>query len=130
MNGVWIGLFLISIGVRAATVCDAGDRDLLDAIHSADLYNWHDAEPKFSKARTELSRCHSQSKTLLASVGYLRATMEQRNLLELSRELNGLLSSAPADPLLRMASSASMHCACCVKRKRNGIESISRRMPA
>jgi tetratricopeptide (TPR) repeat protein len=102
MNGIWILLFFLSVGLRAATVCDAGDLDLRDAIHSADLYNWHDAEPKFSKARTELSRCHSPSKALLASVGYLRATMEQRNLLELSRQLNGLLSRAPADPLLTM----------------------------
>ena len=56
MNGVWTSSVASKRrAARSYNVCDAGGRDLRDAIHSADLYNWHDAEPKFSKARAELS---------------------------------------------------------------------------
>jgi hypothetical protein len=94
--------FVLSLGLHATGLCETGDRDLRDGIRFADLYNWHDAEPKFRNAQSELSGCGNKSNVLLAKVGYLRSTMEQRNLPELARELNRLLAAAPADPLLRM----------------------------
>jgi hypothetical protein len=102
MTRACVLLFVLSLGLHATGLCETGDRDLRDGIRFADLYNWHDAEPKFRNAQSELSRCGNQSKVLLAKVGYLRSTMEQRNLPELARELNRLLAAAPADLRLRM----------------------------
>lgn len=66
----------------------SAEQNLAAGLRFAELYRWIDAQPHFQRAQ-QLS--HPSTRTgVLARIGLLRATMEQRNLADLTRTLAAL----------------------------------------
>jgi CHAT domain-containing protein len=84
--------------------CPQGNAELAQGFQAANLYNWYAAAPHFHQAQQVFTQCGEERHRLLASVGDLRATMDQRNLGELSTRLGTLLNSpiAQHDPTVRL----------------------------
>ncbi len=95
---------LASTLTLAYAACPEGDAQLAQGFQAANLYNWHAAAPHFHQAQQTFAHCGEERNRLLASVGDLRATMEQRNLGELSAQLGTLLNNpiAQRDPTVRL----------------------------
>jgi CHAT domain-containing protein len=77
---------------------DDADRCLKQALHFADLYNWSDAAPLFSRAEQLYNARGDARNAFYAHLGRLRSTMEQLSLPEASEELGAALE---ANPLLQ-----------------------------
>lgn len=73
----------------------SAEQELAAGMRFAELYRWIDAQPHFQRAR-QLSRPVTRT-GVLARIGLLRATMEQRNLAELTRTFAVL----EQDPIVR-----------------------------
>src|SRR5260370_37366482 len=97
---------LLCVGRLDARACASteGHAELTKAIQLAEAYNWYGAKPHFVSA-LRLSRiCTAEHDAVLAQIGVLRATMEQRNLAVLSRRLQDLINTAAVqqDRVLRL----------------------------
>src|ERR1700674_2961081 len=68
---------------------------LQHALHLADLYNWDDAGPEFSKAEKMFVAAGDQRNALYARLGKIRSTIEQRSLPVTSAELAADLDTNP-----------------------------------
>ena len=77
--------------------------ELAAGIKAAEFYNWKEAATHFRSAELDLPTSDSRER-LLAKIGYMRSTMEQRNLARLTRQYQALsLNQAiRTDPNLRM----------------------------
>ena len=64
-------------------------QELAAGLTAAEFYNWNEAATHFRAAELRLPAADT-SKKLLAKVGYMRSTMEQRNLAELTRQYQAL----------------------------------------
>jgi hypothetical protein len=102
-----------SIIVSAAILCPEGVAQtqtpavsplLTHALQFADLNNWTDAEPEFTKAAAEFRKTGDQRNLAYAELGIIRATIQRRNLTETSAQLQQKLNSDPMfrDPDLRL----------------------------
>ena len=67
-------------------------QELAAGVRAAELYNWQEAATHFHAAQLHLPATDTREK-LLARIGYMRSTMEQRNLAELTREYRTLALS-------------------------------------
>src|SRR5215217_7975129 len=83
------GLILIVgvLGVGSASYAQkvSAEQEVAAGLRFAELYRWIDAQPYFQRAQ-QLSGPSTRT-GVLARIGLLRATMEQRNLPELTRTL-------------------------------------------
>lgn len=98
----YASFFCLIVSVSFAAPNESASSALRKADYYADLYNWADAKPLFLAADRELK--HGSPEQIHAHVGYLRASMEERSLPELSNYL-AALSQTPAissDPRLRL----------------------------
>lgn len=77
---------------------------LSHALQLADLNNWTDAEPDFTKAAAEFRKTGDRRNLAYAKLGIIRATIQRRNLAETSSQLQQRLDSDPVfrDPDLRL----------------------------
>lgn len=84
--------------------CGEAKAEMSEAIRFAQFYNWPEAGPHAANAERRFRACGNRRNALFAHVLELRATMEQRNLAELSSELSQLLTqqSVQHDPELQM----------------------------
>jgi hypothetical protein len=86
------GLILIVgvLGVGSASYAQklSAEQEVAAGLRFAELYRWIDAQPHFQRAQ-QLSGPSTRS-GVLARIGLLRATMEQRNLAELTRTFAAL----------------------------------------
>jgi CHAT domain-containing protein/tetratricopeptide (TPR) repeat protein len=80
-------LIVIYLAIGSASYGQAvsADQELQAGLRAAEVYNWTAARPHFHRAQ-QLSRPSTRT-GVLARIGLLRATMEQRNLAELTRTL-------------------------------------------
>jgi tetratricopeptide (TPR) repeat protein len=77
-------LMLVFCGIESASAqALSAEQELKAGLRAAELYNWIGARPHFERAQ-QLSRPSTRT-SVLARIGLLRATMEQRNLAELTR---------------------------------------------
>src|SRR4051794_13672095 len=78
------------LGVRSASYAQKvpAEQELAAGLQLAEFYRWIDAQPHFQRAQ-QLSRPSTRT-GVLARIGYLRATMEQRNLADLTVEFAAL----------------------------------------
>src|ERR1017187_10089925 len=89
-----------SIVAHGQTNTDDPDQLLKQALRFADLHNWSDAAPLFTRAEQIYNSRGDARNTLYAHLGRLRSTMEQLSLPQTSEELgaelenNQLLKSA------------------------------------
>ena len=88
--------------ISFAAAKETASASLRKADHLANLYNWADAKPLFLAADKELP--HGTAQQIHAHLGYLRSTMEERSLPELSNYLAALLRAptVASDPRLRL----------------------------
>lgn len=72
------------LGVGSASYAQkvSAEQELAAGLRLAEFYRWIDAQPHFQRAQ-QLSRPSTRT-GVLARIGYLRATMEQRNLADLT----------------------------------------------
>ena len=90
VTGVFFG------ALASATVSSSvGDLALNKADALAEIYNWHAAAPFYAEAERFFTARHDSRKALLAHIGYIRATFEQRSFSETAR----YLSSTCDEPL-------------------------------
>lgn len=78
---------------------------LRHAVYLADLYNWTDAGPEFSRAEKLFIAAGDQRNALYAKLGKIRSTAEEGNLPVISAQLDDQLNSNPLllrDKQLRM----------------------------
>ena len=78
-------------------------QELADGVRAAESYNWAEAGIHFHSAQLRLPSSATKEQ-LLAKVGFMRSTMEQRNLAELTRQYQTLAQNSAVrnDPYLRM----------------------------
>ena len=97
-----VSFFCVFVSVSFAAGTENAASSLQKADHYADLYNWADARPFFLAADRGLRR--GSADQIHAHLGYLRATMEERSLTELSNYLASVLKTpaVAADPRLRL----------------------------
>jgi tetratricopeptide (TPR) repeat protein len=97
-----VSFFCFFVSVSFAANTESASVSLQRADHYADLYNWADSRPFYLAAERELRR--GTPDQIHAHVGYLRATMEERSLPELSNYLAAVLktSTVDSDPRLRL----------------------------
>jgi len=67
-------------------------QELAAGVKAAEFYNWQEAATHFRAAQLHLPATNTEEK-LLARIGYLRSTMEQRNLAQLTRQYQALALS-------------------------------------
>src|SRR5947209_1338923 len=65
--------------VTAAVSSSVGDLALRKADALAEMYNWHAAAPFYTEAESFFTARHDTRKALLAHIGYIRATFEERS---------------------------------------------------
>jgi hypothetical protein len=92
--------FVVSVSFAAGTENALTSAQKAD--HYADFYNWADSKPFFLAADRGLRR--GTPEQIHAHLGYLRATMEERSLPELSNYLASVLKTptVTSDPRLRV----------------------------
>jgi len=99
-----------------ATVCivahgqanvDDPDQLLRQALRFADLYNWSDAAPLFTRAEQIYNSRGDARNTLYSHLGKLRSTMEQLSLPQTSEELGAELET---NPLLKSDDELRLFC--------------------
>lgn len=92
------------LGVASASYAQklSAEGELAAGLRFAELYRWIDAQPHFQRAQ-QLSRPFTRT-GVLAQIGFLRATMEQRNLAELTRTFTAL----EENPVVRRYADARM----------------------
>jgi hypothetical protein len=56
----------------------------------AEIYNWHAAAPYYAEAEKFFTIKHDMRKALLAHIGYIRATVEQRSFSETARYFSNI----------------------------------------
>jgi hypothetical protein len=97
-----VSFFCFFVSVSFAANTESASVSLQRADHYADLYNWADSKPFYLAADQELRR--GTPDQIHAHLGYLRATMEERSLPELSNYLAAVLktSTVNSDPRLRL----------------------------
>jgi CHAT domain-containing protein len=78
------------------------EQELAAGLRYAELYRWIDAQPHFQRAQ-QISRPSTRT-GVLARIGYLRATMEQRNLAQLT----GAFAALEQNPIVRRHSDVRM----------------------
>ena len=78
--------------------------ELKKAIQLAEAYNWSAAKAHFYNAQNQFAACGDDRNRTFAQIGFLRATMEQRNLATLSGQLQDLIDTRliQNDPELRL----------------------------
>lgn len=78
-------------------------QELVAGVKAAESYNWQAAAIHFHAAQLQLAATDTREK-LLARIGYMRSTMEQRNLAQLTRQYQALSLSpvVRTDPNVRM----------------------------
>jgi MalT-like TPR region len=69
----------------SAAETSIGDVALSKADALADIYNWHAAAPYYAEAEKFFAAKHDTRKALLAHIGYIRATFEERSFSETAR---------------------------------------------
>ena len=96
-----IGLLAVGLISRAAPGPAANE--LQSGLNAAEVYNWAEAATHFKAVETVGSGIARRT-AVLARIGYMRATMEQRNLALLSREFQSLSANTivRTDPEVRM----------------------------
>ncbi len=101
-SAVLIALTLSLVPTLKAEAREA-KQELADGVKAAESYNWAEARAHFRSAQLRLSSSNTKEQ-LLAKVGFMRSTMEQRNLAELTRQYQTLSQSSVVrnDPYLRM----------------------------
>ena len=72
-------------GIAANADPSIGDIALSKAEALADIYNWHASAPYYAEAERAFNARHDVRRTLLAHIGYLRATFESRSFAETAR---------------------------------------------
>lgn len=98
--------FVSAAAAQSSSTTDA-DAALRQALHYADLYNWADAGPFFSKAEALYRAGGDNRNALYAHIGVIRSTMERRSLPRTSEELAHELD---ANPLLQRDAKLRMFC--------------------
>lgn len=85
------------LGVWSASYAQklSAEQELAAGLRFAELYRWIDAQSHFERAQ-QLSRPSTRI-GVLARIGFLRATMEQRNLAELTR----IFAALEQNPIVR-----------------------------
>src|SRR5690349_3474031 len=78
--------FISAAAAQSSRTTDA-DAALRQALHYADLYNWADTGPFFSKAEALYRAEGDNRNALYAHIGVIRSTMERRSLPRTSEEL-------------------------------------------
>src|ERR1017187_1338517 len=96
-----------SVVAHGQTNTDDPDQLLRQALRFADLYNWSDAAPLFTRAEQIYSSRGDARNTLYAHLGRLRSTMEQLSLPQTSEELNVELEK---NPLLKSDDDLRLFC--------------------
>ena len=86
---------------------DDPDQLLRQALRFADLYNWSDAAPLFTRAEQIYTSRGDSRNTLYAHLGRLRSTMEQLSLPQTSEELGAELET---NPLLKSDNELRLFC--------------------
>lgn len=81
-------LGILSLGSASYAQKLSAEQELATGLRLAELYRWIDAQPHFQRAQ-QLSRPSTRTR-VLARIGFLRATMEQQNLAELTGTLAAL----------------------------------------
>ena len=87
-----IAVAALSFGTLAATTesSSVGDLALKRAYAMAEIYNWHAAAPLYAEAERLFTVRRDTRKALLAHIGYVRATFEERSFSETSRYFSNL----------------------------------------
>ena len=94
-----------SVVTHGQSNTDDPDQLLKQALRFADLYNWSDAAPLFTRAEQIYNSRGDARNTLYAHLGRLRSTMEQLSLPQTSEELGADLENNPllkSDDYLRL----------------------------
>src|ERR1700722_7274239 len=95
------------IVARGQTSTNDPDQLLKQALRFADLYNWSDAAPLFTRAEQMYESRGDARNTLYAHLGRLRSTMEQLSLPQTSEELGAELEN---NPLLKSDADLRLFC--------------------
>lgn len=102
LNLALVALFMSIAPVLQGEHLDAR-QELAAGVKAAEFYNWQEATTHFRAAQLHLPPTDTGEK-LLARIGYLRSTMEQRNLAQLTRQYQALALS----PVVRNDSNLRM----------------------
>src|SRR3954451_870456 len=84
---VKVALFVMCFEVLANNALQPsnGDFALSKADTLAEMYNWHAAAPHYAEAEKFFTSTHDTRKALLAHIGYIRGTFEQRSFSDTAR---------------------------------------------
>jgi hypothetical protein len=85
-------LFVVCFEALANNVLQPseGDFTLRKANALAEIYNWHAAAPYYAEAEKFFTAKHDMRKALLAHIGYIRATFEERSFSETARYFSNI----------------------------------------
>ena len=100
ITGVFFG------ALAAATVSSSvEDIALKKADALADVYNWHAAAPYYAEAEKFFTARRDTQKGLLAHIGYIRATFEERSFSDTARYFSYILMGRSRQTIQRSNSS-------------------------
>src|SRR5215469_5632892 len=100
LNLICSVLLLLFCGKAVESQTPDAHAALQNALRLADLYNWADAAPDFSRAQQLFTEAGDRRNALYARLGLLRATIE-RNQGALPEESEQLATELAENPLLQ-----------------------------